>query len=166
MPKIKGQSFIIFTCMYIFAAYLRIHADDFGEKKYILYGYALMILIVICNLFISRSGLRDYFMGVHHFLALVVSLLLFTGFKKLKIGVRKNINIAASATFGVYLTHTGNFVKHSLLWKNVLHVHFFQDSPYLIPYSITAVLIAYVVCTVIELLRSKMFRTLSRGRLS
>ncbi|MBQ4401115.1 MAG: hypothetical protein II832_03005, partial [Synergistaceae bacterium] len=53
-----------------------------------------------------------------------------------------------------------------VLWGNVFGVASFQDSPYLILYSIMVILIVYTVCTVLELLRSWVFRKVSRGLLS
>ena len=87
------------------------------------------------------------------------------GFNSLKIPHSKIINLLASATFGVYLIHDNNFVR-PFLWHKVFMNASFQNSPYLIPYSIGVILLVYVVCTLIELTRSRIFKMLSSGYLS
>ena len=62
------------------------------------------------------------------------------------------INIVASATFGVYLIHD-NAIIRNLLWLDVFKNAQYQDSMFLIPYSIIVIAIVYVVCTAIDLLR-------------
>ena len=164
MPRFNGNSFLEFVSVYIFAAYIRLWADDFGKRKYIFYGCALMLFSAVVISFTSQTPAAIYLSGVDKLLKLGVSLLLFSGFRKLNIRTSRKINIAASATFGVYLIHENNFLSH-FLWRTVFPVKTFQDSNIFIPYTITIVLTVYVVCTALELTRSKVFRTLSRGRL-
>ena len=73
--------------------------------------------------------------------------------------------VAASATFGVYLIHDNNLVR-PFLWRVVFKNASFQNSPYLIPYSIGVVILVYVACTAIEILRSKIFKIISCSKLS
>lgn len=71
---------------------------------------------------------------------------------KFKIKHHRWINIAASATFGVYLIHDNNYMRH-FLWIDFFNNANYQDSLLLIPYSIIVVIMVYVSCTAIELLR-------------
>ena len=91
-----------------------------------------------------------------------ISLLL--GFRKINISYNKFINILAFATFGVYLLHDSN-LSRPFLWLTIFKNASFQESPFLIPYSIAVIFIVYIVCTFIELLRSKIFKLLSFGKL-
>ena len=98
-------------------------------------------------------------------MVIISSLCLLLGFRSLDIPHSKIINLLASATFGVYLIHDNNFVR-PFLWRIVFKNASYQNSPYLIPYSIAVIIIVYISCTVIELIRAKLFKLLSGGRLS
>ncbi|MBQ4468883.1 MAG: hypothetical protein II917_01915, partial [Synergistaceae bacterium] len=106
-----------------------------------------------------------YYSGMTRPVTILATVSFLVGFKHLNIKFNKLINIFASATFGVYLIHEHYMMRH-FLWLNLFHNANFQDSPYLIPYSIFAVLLVYIFCTLIELTRSKIFRIISGGRLS
>ena len=83
---------------------------------------------------------------------LVISVLLFIGFLKLDMRYSRFINVVSSATFGVYLIHDNEYVR-SFLWETVFRSVSFADSGWLIPYSVFAVAVVFVGCTVVELLR-------------
>ena len=68
----------------------------------------------------------------------------------------KWINILASATFGVYLIHDNGIVR-PFLWVDVFKNAQYQDSLFLIPYSILVVAIVYIACTMIDLIRKQFF---------
>ena len=102
---------------------------------------------------------------MHSTFIVLSSICLFIAFKNLKVKYIRAVNIIASATFGVYLIHDNNFVR-PFLWHTVFKNASFQESPYLIPYSIAVILTVYISCTVIELIRAKLFKLLSGGRLS
>lgn len=93
-----------------------------------------------------------YFYGQEKINILLVSLTLFLAFTKLKLKYSKFINIVASATFGVYLIHD-NFLMRQYLWIDLFKNASYQDCLKLIPYSIGVVLLVYIVCTIIDLLR-------------
>jgi len=169
-----GSSDIInFVCLYSLAAYFRLWGKDFGDKKFILYGIFFLFInflwAVVCDFillefpFLKLNAL--YFYSMMSFFTVLGTLCLFLGFRKLHIKNNKLINIIASATFGVYLIHEHFFVK-PFLWQKIFKNASFQDSPYLIPYSICVVLLVFTVCTLIEILRSKIFRLISEGRIS
>ena len=89
---------------------------------------------------------------------------MFIGFKKLVIPSSKIINTLAAAVTGVYMLH--DHVHAIKFMRYVFRLSSFQNSPYLIPRMISDVLIVYISCTVLELIRSRIFKMLSRGRLS
>lgn len=94
---------------------------------------------------------RIYFAS-DSFLMLLTSILLFMSFATLKLKTNKFINLVASATFGVYLIHDSNFVR-PYLWGNIFKNATYQNSAYLLPYSIIVVCLVFVICSVIELIR-------------
>ena len=85
-------------------------------------------------------------------LTFLSSVSFFMVFKNLDIGHNKRINTVASATFGVYLIHD-NGIMRSFLWDTVFRNSAYQNTVMLIPYSIGAVCLVYVACTVADLLR-------------
>lgn len=163
---------INFLCIYSLAGYVRLYPEDFRKRNYILYGLAFIGINflyaiatnVVPKLLIVTNSIGYFFgmMGPFTVLA-VLSLLLF--FKSLNIPHNKLINVIASATFGVYLIHDNRLVRQ-FLWHELFCNASFQDSPYLIPYSLAVIMAVYISCTLFELLRSRIFRALSRGKLS
>ena len=175
IPTLTKSSFganntINFICLYCFAAYIRLWAPDFSGKKYIWLGILFIILnfmsiIVLDIVSMNIEANSVYFIGMMRPATLCACICLLAGFRALDIPHSKIINLLASATFGVYLIHDNNFVR-PFLWHTVFKNASFQESPYLIPYSIAVILTVYISCTVIELIRAKLFKLLSGGRLS
>lgn len=169
----QANNLIDFICIYSLAGYVRLWADNFGSRKYIFYGalftlvnFLLVILVDLATMKnVSFEIYTEYFLKMMRPFTILSSFCIFIGFKHIKINSRV-INLAASATFGVYLLHENEFIRENFLWQDIFHIAQLRDSPYLIPYSIAAIVIVHIVCTIIELLRSKIFSTLSRGRLS
>lgn len=162
-----------FVCLYSLAGYVRLYPDDFGKRRYILWGLAFIGANCLSALMLDIIGLKIPFAGQHAIYLLgfmrpftiAASVYLLVGFSNLVIPHSKLINSLASATFGVYLIHEHPFVR-PFLWQEVFRNASFQDSPYLIPYSVAVILIIYTACTILELSRSRIFRLLSHGKLS
>jgi surface polysaccharide O-acyltransferase-like enzyme len=95
-----------------------------------------------------------YFYGQEKITTLLIALCLFMVFATLKMNYSKWINHVASATFGVYLLHDNKFAR-LLLWIELFNNSQYQESMLLIPYSIIAVTMVYIVCTLIDLLRQQ-----------
>ena len=169
----SGFSIISFVCVYFIAGYIKLWGSFSGSRKYIilsvifmLVNYALNLLTVLAAAKYSYFEAKImYFSKMHSTFIVLSSICLFIAFKNLKVKYIRAVNIIASATFGVYLIHEDYLVR-PFLWQTLLHSASFQDSPYLIPYSIAVILIVYIFCTVIELIRAKLFKLLSGGRLS
>ena len=161
----KLTNLIIFILLYTIAGYFRLAASDFGSVIYIFYGAALIGIKYLSVIMPNILALRFPFGGMMDPFIIVAVLCFLAGFRNLKITYNKVINLLAYATFGVYLIHDSKFVR-IFLWHNVFKNASFQDSPYFIPYSIAVILTVYIACTVIELTRAKVFKILSRGRLS
>lgn len=82
---------------------------------------------------------------------LLISFLMFLGFKKINIGYNRIINIISSAVFGVYLIHDNSYVR-PFLWKTIFNNSWFKSNIF-IPYSIIVIALVFITCTAIELLR-------------
>ena len=66
------------------------------------------------------------------------------------------INKIAATTFGIYLISDNNNVRE-FLWNNLLHMHTIISKNYAVIYVIVASLVVFIVCSLIEALRKKIF---------
>ncbi len=77
--------------------------------------------------------------------------------KSLKIGYNRFINAVASSTFGIYLIHD-SAVGRQFIWNKLLHVSDMQyQSVYFPLYAVLSIVAVFAVCSLIELLRKKIF---------
>ena len=65
--------------------------------------------------------------------------------------------------FGVYLIHDNRIVR-PLLWKRIFENARYQNSLKIIPYSIDVAAFVFVVCTLVELLRQRVFSLIIKSR--
>ena len=183
IPMFSKSSFganplINFVCLYSLAGYFRLWADDVCGRKYLLYGtffaavnfvMILLLDIAVCK-FPSANAFVIHFTGLMNCqeilrpLIVLTALSLMLGFKGLGIRNNRLINAIAASAFGVYLIHDG--ALGHFLWREVFRNASFQYSPYLIPYSLAVIMAVYISCTLFELMRSRIFRAISGGRLS
>lgn len=66
------------------------------------------------------------------------------------------INKIAATTFGIYLISDNNNVRE-YLWNNLLHMHTIINKNYAVIYVIVASLVVFIVCSLLETLRKKLF---------
>lgn len=88
-------------------------------------------------------------------LAVVTAICLFMFFKNLNIKQSKLINTIAASTFGVLLIHANSDAMRQFLWKDVLKNTSMYGTTYLILHAIGSVLGVYIICTIIDILRSR-----------
>ena len=171
--QFEGSNLVYFVCIYSLAGYFRLWADDFGSRKFILYGIFFMMINFLTVCILDIAGLKYaifadkalYFCGMMRPFTLLSALCFFIGFKKLEIPYSKIINTVAGASLGVYMLHINKF-SNQFLWRGYFHSTSFQDSSYFVPYTISVIFTVHILFTLIDLLRSKIFRALSGGRLS
>lgn len=159
----QGNNLIWFVCLYCVAGYIKLHgfSEKISTKQYFLLAITLIILTYLSSVVFVLLGTNwaifrghsTFFYSQEKLNILLIAVFLFIGFSRLKIK-NKYINVIASATFGVYLIHDGNFVRN-FLWNDVFKNATFQDSLMLIPYSILVSIGVYGICTLIDLLRQK-----------
>ena len=161
----QSNALLWFVFLYSLAGYVKMFGMNISIS-----GWKLIALSFVCILFITILSVCFGLLGTKmHFFEhwamhlydmqclpiLVISFLLFIGFSKMSIGYNKLINIVASATFGVYLIHEHPLVR-PFLWKKILKGASYSESNWLIPYSVLAIFLVFVCCTIIELLRKNM----------
>ena len=161
----QSNSLLWFITLYCVAGYVRLFGLNprFTAKSYIgfwvlfsaLRYLSCIILITLGTKIPFAASCSLFFYGQQSILTFLSALSLFLVFEKCNIGYVKWINVVASATFGVYLIHDNDIIRH-FLWHDVFKNAQYQDSAFLIPYSIIATAIVYVICTLIDLLRQRL----------
>lgn len=158
----ESNSLLWFITLYAIAGYAKIYG--FNERLKSKHYFFLFFIVLVCSYLVSVSFLVlgtkrnelavhaiDFF-GMERFPILLMSFFLFMTFAKLKIKFNKWINVIASATFGVYLIHDSSYIRY-YIWWDIFKINQYQESLFLIPYSILVVFIVYVLCTGIEMVR-------------
>ncbi|MEI5993203.1 acyltransferase [Candidatus Enterococcus mansonii] len=163
------ESGMWFLFIYFIAAYIKMYPESFAESSksyFIKSGIVFGIIIVSITLLAihnhqSENGLsKSLIMDIHSPLYLLLAILLFCGFKNWDMGSIPVINLLGSATLGVYLIHDNNYVRH-YLWKQLTA---FKSTYYgikLILVSFVIIISVYVVSSIIDILRQRLFTGLS-----
>lgn len=164
----EGMDIAWFVCLYVIAAYLRKYPEDRKRK-----GYLYALGYVLCSTLVFGAGLAllwvnsvtgklgGYATNWYAYNSLPVllgSVCLFVAFTKMEIkggGVNKAINTLAGATFGVYLIHEHRYLRY--LWQQWLGVEQSASQPWMVIHLIGSVLLVFVACAVVELIRKWLF---------
>lgn len=156
------NSLLWFVTLYSISGYIRLYglSNKFTTKHYFIFYLVCSMLTYTSSVAFTILGSKweifasnvTYFYGQEKITTLLISLCLFMVFATLKMNYHKWINIVASATFGVYLIHDNKIVRQ-FLWIRLFKNAQYQESLFLIPYSIIVVVIVYVVCSFIDLFR-------------
>lgn len=176
IPTVTTSSFesnnlIWFICMYSAGGYIRLWTEELKiSSKKCFVGVAFLVLLTFGTVGVfDVLGMRyvfvaqhaTYFYWMQRVPMLLIAVLLFVGTKNIEISYNKAINTVAAATFGVYLIHENRWMR-SFLWQIVFYRGDLQGSLYLIPYSLLVIGVVYAACTVIELLRRRLFGFLNK----
>ncbi len=162
----NGNQFIWLVCLYCFAAYINLYGFSvkYNQMTYIL-GWVMFSLVTYsCSTLIMLLGTKwnafvpyiDMFYDKEQIPIVCISICIFMVFINMKPINSRIINCIASATFGVYLIHDNEFVQ-KFLWVEVFHNARYQQSIYLVPYSVIVSLLVFIFCTLIDLLRQNIF---------
>lgn len=167
IPTLTGLPFesnnlLWFVYLYACAGYIKLYSPKTNVKGtiYILLSFLVTILTFFSVLVFDVLGTKitlfgnhaTFFYGMQKFPILVISILMFIGFKKINIRYSCIINIISSATFGVYLIHDDSYIR-PFLWQTVFRNASYSDSNFLILYSLIVITIVFVICTFVEVIR-------------
>ena len=83
---------------------------------------------------------------------LIISFMLFLGFASINIGHVPFINTISSACFGIYLIHDNNYIRE-LLWSTIFRNANYEQSDFLILYTLAQIALVFVACAILELIR-------------
>ena len=167
MPTVTGQAFegnflLWFAFLYALGGYIRLYGlpASLSAGKLIALSLLCVILtyltvVILDFLSLKHEYLRSktfYFYEIRRIPLLVISVLLFCGFARLRIRSSRWINTLASAMFGVYLIHDHAYVRY-YLWLDLFHNRDHGGDPLLILRFAGEVLLVMAGCTLIELAR-------------
>ena len=162
----KSNSLIEFVMYYSIAGYIKIygiHQKIESKNWFLLWLLFSTITYLTCVAFMMLGTKYQffyqhtiYFYSRNSILTIARAITFFMMFQTMKIKYSSFINKISAATFGVYLLHDSKLLR-IYFWKDVFKNANYQDSIMLIPYSIAVVILVYVICTVIDLVRQKVF---------
>lgn len=158
----QSNSLLWFVTLYSISGYIRLYGlnHKFTGKHYFVFFLICSFLTYASSVVFTTLGNKwkffesnsTYLYGQEKITTLLISLCLFMMFVNLKLNYHRWINKVASATFGVYLIHDNKIIRQCL-WVDLFKNAQYQDSLFLIPYSIIVVIAVYIACSAIDLLR-------------
>lgn len=158
----EGNNFLWFVCLYCVAAYIRVYGlnPKYESKHYFVMWIILSLLTYCTSLIFSVLSMIDdrftpyisYFYGQEMLTVFLISISLYMAFTTLRMSYSKWINMIASTTFGIYLIHDHDILR-TYLWQDFFKNASYQDSIIIIPYSIAVVIIVFLLCYALDLIR-------------
>lgn len=170
-----GMGIVWFVVVYFVAAYLRLYyKPDNKPGKYVaiyfgLVGlvacskYLFVMLYQITHLEVLARGSSTFY-NYNSILVYLAAIALFMAFLNVHIKKGKMASIilkVAPLTFSIYLIHDNNYVR-SILWKYI-NAGAYSYTWYFPMLMIGIILIIYMSCSLIEWLRSRLFKQINGG---
>lgn len=153
-----------FTYLYAIAGYIKIHEISCKLKSIHCLGLFCIFTFItyLSCVFFMVAGTKIvffsnyclYFYARNKLPTLAMAIFIFLFFIKLKYFNNNVINKIASATFGVYLLHDSPLLRR-YFWVDLFRNSLFQNSNWIIIYSIGVCVLIYIGCTLIDLVRQK-----------
>ncbi|WP_324718318.1 acyltransferase [Limosilactobacillus fermentum] len=149
------SKFILAISGYIIGATIRIKKSEFINIK--AHNYIILMLLIyafeLCSVYFSRI-LGTRFEHSAHFMeyvpAYIIAICIFVLFLKFPIFHSKIINLLALGSFAAYLI-TEQIVFRKILWTQIVNARGVQNSPYLYLFSLSTVVVIYVICSLFDL---------------
>ena len=160
-----------FSVLYFIAAYLRFYPIKENNTKFwglaTLFSFSLSSIgILVLNylqaeLTVEPNVAYSYRLvqDSNALLALTNGIASFMWFKSMNIRNSKLINTIAASTFGVLLIHANSSTMRQWLWEDTIDCVRHFDTPYYWLYAIGCVLAIYIICTLIDYIRTKTIET-------
>ena len=158
----QSNELIEFVFYYSVAGYIRLYGLNTKCSRKIwfllwaLFSVLTYMTCVVCLL--VQIKIPGFPVNPLHFyyrnspLTICRAICFFMLFKNLNIKSNMIINAISASTFGVYLLHDSNLLR-PLLWHDIFHNADYQHTTYFIPYSLFVVLVVFVVCSTVDLIR-------------
>lgn len=167
IPTFTGEAFgsnqlLEFVYLYSIAGYIKLYGlcDKLRSRHWFsLFGLIALLTYLSCIVFLVLGTKTPFFSHYSlHFYGrtklptLLSAICLFAGFVQMKPFYSKWVNLIASATFGVYLLHDSPILR-KIFWLDLFQNSSFQNSNWIIPYSIVVCIVVYLLCTAVDLVR-------------
>lgn len=155
-----------FSILYVIASYIRLYPKEwFSDVKVtgsiagvsLLLSWASVAVLAALSRIIGKGVGICYFLVAdsNKVLALATGISGFLFFKNLKIGYSKVINTIAASTFGVLLIHANSDTMRRWLWVDVCNNVGAYETGNVVVHAVLTVMIVYVLCTSIDIIRIK-----------
>ncbi|MEN2768506.1 acyltransferase [Ornithinibacillus xuwenensis] len=158
----RGYGVLSFIMFYAIGGYLRKYPLKVNKKWLFLLGYlfSTTITFVLALKVIGHGSFFSY----NTIFNVMSTFFLFMFFSNIKIKSRI-INYLAGFTFPIYLIHTDISIRN-YVYNNILETHRFWNSGLLyIGHLIITVVITFIVCIMIDILRQYLFRAIGLKKL-
>jgi hypothetical protein len=152
-----------YVTVYLIGAYIRLYPSKWSNnlRRSLLLAIGTTILACVSVLTLTYiSHLRGNMMTTYYMvndsnkvLAIACAVSLFLLFKNIPMRQYRIINLMAQATFGVLLIHANSNAMRQWLWRDLLNVPGQYGNSYLWLHGLLSVLVIYLVCVAIDLLR-------------
>ena len=164
--KMFGSEIPQFLMFYLIGAFLKKYPDNIFKNKKIricitVISFGLLFMSSVAfrtleNYFTFFEGKSILFYNRHSLLIVGAGVGLFTMAIYRRPYVNNLINTISSCTFGVYLIHESPIVRN-WLWLDVIHNSEFYNSGLLVIRLLLCTTIVFIVCSLIEFIRQKLF---------
>lgn len=158
--------FVWFILIYLIAGYIKLHPCKFmfNFKINFIFGVLFYLIVLLSFMIFDYIGIPDIFFGkgVTHFaqtnsiFIFLSSLFLFLAFKNIEMKNYKLLNIISSTTFGIYLIHD-NFLMREFIWTKYFKVYEHFEDADLLFYSLKIIILVFIVCSLLDFIRQKLF---------
>lgn len=158
--RMCSSSLFFFISLYVSAAYVRLYSPKLLESKHCLtLGIFLLVILDIARLAFIWFGqehavllkIANRMTVKEDFFMVVCAMLIFAGFKNLKIKYSPFINTVAASSLGAYIVDGGRFNYH-LFFTDILHTQEYLYSPYIFVHAPFAILFYYTAATLVHML--------------
>lgn len=155
-----GMNILLFMPLYVIATWLnKYYVADHRPLKYIITYFVLSIILVGSKKVLMLIGIgADYatkLYGYTSFVVVIQSFAIFLAFLNMKPitgKISELINKVAKHSFSVYIIH---FAMMGVLFTEILHVDRFIDNVLTgVPAVIIAVILVYICCTIIDIVKT------------
>ena len=162
-----------FSILYVMASYIRLYPKEWFSNVTVtgliagvslLLSWASIIVLAMFSRIVGKGvGLCYFFVAdSNKVFALMTGVSAFLFFKNLKIGYSNAINTIAASTFGVLLIHANSDTMRRWLWVDVCNNVGAYQGDNVIIHAIVSVVAIYVMCTVIDIVRIHLAKTIEK----
>lgn len=174
--KVSFNYITWFSILYVIAAYIRLYPKRWFDSIKETGLFAGISLILSCGSVIALAwasriirlpiGMSYFFVSdSNKILALTTGISAFLFFKNLKVKHSIMINTIAASTFGVLLIHANSDTMRQWLWKDVCNnVGVYNQGGNIFLHAIVCVIVIYIICTLLDILRRKLFEIVGKKR--